>query len=350
MKKNFVFLTPAILLFFCFQKAQKGEGTCIRINHFFVIKHSVAEKYWPEFNAQTLFGPILYYSTNGQFVINPNNKINTRLKYTPLDNCINTVFIGLVSDKVDSSRFNMQVDYDEDDSTLVHYFNPVASVSDLVIAQKFVPQLRNTEEWMGMVLHETFHQYQTSFQKFRDCQNSTQKLLNRDTLITLSNENKWYKESTRKEYELLLNAVNSIKKDSIRYYINSFFKIRGERYSKTYKTWGLEIKELEDMLERSEGVARYMEYCMKRTIKYIPINKDLREIDTLYHPGVYANYDILTDPFLNKYSTQYVYSTGLTLSRLLEKLGINFQTGMYRNNISFETYLQSYLEETSLSK
>src|SRR5688572_2774624 len=260
MKKKIVFLTPAILLLFFFQKAQKRDDTCIRIDHFLAIKHSVAEKYWPEFNAQELFGPILYYSTNGLFVINPNDKINTRLKYTPLDNCINTVFIGLVSDKVDSSQFNMQVDYDEDDSSLVHYFNPVASVSDVVIAQKFVPQLKNTEEWMGMVLHETFHQYQTSFRKFRDCQNSTQKLLNRDTLITLSNENKWYKESTRKEYELLLNAVNT-EKDSIRYYIKSFLKIRGERYSKTYKTWGLEIKELEDMLERSEGVARYMEYC-----------------------------------------------------------------------------------------
>jgi len=101
--------------------------------------------------------------------------------------------------------------------------------------------------------------------------------------------------------------VNTIK-DSVPHYINSFLKIREQRYSRTYKTWGSDIKELEDMLERSEAVARYIKYCMKRTIKYIPINRDILEIDTLYHPGVYANYDILTDAFLNKYSTQYVFN------------------------------------------
>lgn len=88
---------------------------------------------------------------------------------------------------------------------------------------------------------------------------------------------------------------------------------------------------------------------MKRTIKYIPI-RDLLEIDTFYHPGVYANYDIPMDAFLNKYSTQYVYSMGLTLCRLLEKPGIDFQTVMYKDNISFENYLHSYLAETSLRK
>jgi hypothetical protein len=315
------------------------QPECARLSHFFTLKEKTAKKYWPGFASKLLFGPMLYYSNGRTYVINPNKRIKERLAYTEVENCIRGGFIGKVAGNIDTVHFNMQVDYEEDDSAALHYFNAIASVSDIGIAKAFVPQIQNIEEWMGMMLHESFHLYQTGFPEFKAYQNGTQAVLSRDTLLAFYKTVDWYKESIQKEYDMLLHALNTTDKNKVIIIIENFLNARDQRFQKIQLKYGTDIRLLEDMLERSEGVARYMEYCMKRVVNELPLDKELQADNPLYIFGNYANYQLQADPFMNKLGTQYYYAMGLQLSCLLEKMGIDFRN-MYRNNIPFERYLK----------
>ena len=334
------FICIVLLLWNSYSYSQAiNEPQCIRLDYFFALKKKTAEAYWPGFDAKLLYGPMIFYSNAGTYVINPNKKLKERLKYTEVKNCLRHGFIGKVVGMIDTTHFNMQVDYDEEDSTALHFFNAVASVSDIGIARIFVPKINNIEEWMGMILHESFHLYQTSFPAFKEYQNSTQKVFSRDTLLFFYEHEDWYKDAINKEYDLLLHALDSKDQQKTVVYIENFLNSRDQRFKKISLKYGVDVRALEDMLERSEGVARYMEYCMKRVVKDIPFIPRLQLTDTLYHFGEYARYDMEPDPFMNKPGKQYFYAIGLNLARLLESRHINF-TNMYRDNIPFENYLE----------
>ncbi|MDB5202943.1 MAG: hypothetical protein JWQ27_2352 [Ferruginibacter sp.] len=338
--KTFRVLLLTFLITSAFNLPDSFNQVSVRLNYFFKLKQVTAKQYWPGFNDQLLFGPVIFYGTEGTYVVNPNKKLNTKIKYEPIENNFNRLLLGKISDKVDTSKFNMQVDYEEHDKTALYYRNPIASVSDLPLAQVFVPGIKHFEEWAGMMLHETFHQYQTSFKQFRECQNTTQEKIQRDTLIGMYKHLAWFRESVIKENQFLLNAIATTYTDSVSLYVSYYRDFKNARQQRVSKEINLSIAGLEDMLERSEGVGRYMEYCLKRSVQLLPVNEMLRQQEALYIPDAYAAYNILSDPFMNKISTQYYYTTGLNTARLLEKSHVNFQKEIYRRNLSFDYYLR----------
>ena len=332
-------LTAVLLLIIVNGYSQSPPGSeCIRLRHFFELKKRTARNYWPGFNSKMLYGPLFFYTANRTLVIEPNKKLQKRVEISKIDNCLNKGYVGIVAG-TDTSQFYMEVDYEEHDTSVLHYRNAIASASDVAIARRFVPAIENIEEWMGMILHESFHLYQTSFRRFRNYQNSTQALLSRDTLRGFYTGLEWYKEMVLKEYDMILHACNTKEKEIVVWYIENLLNLREQRYKKIFIEYGIDIRPLEDMLERSEGVARYMEYCLKRTVNEMPVNTQMQLTDSLYHSGSYRKYALIDDKFMNRVNSQYYYAIGFHLSRLLEIHNISFKN-MYKHNIPFEKYLK----------
>lgn len=317
---------------------QQKNLLCDRMNYFFELKKRTANKFWKDFNSRSTFGPMILYTGAGDYLINPNEALLRKLNFSPIDHCIDSVIYGKVTGLKDEERLNMQVDYDEEDSSLTFYKNAIANISDIDIARKFIPNIRDLEFWIGMVMHENFHLYQTSYTKFKNCQNETQEKFQRDTLISFYKNLPWYKQSIQKENGLLLAAIRTNDKDSVRRYLNEHLQIIKARQSRILWTYKIDIAPLEDMLERSEGVARYIEYSMKRMVKEIPVQKKLEGTDTTYHFGAYNSYTRESDDVMTGVSNQYYYATGLNLAILFEKYKVNYQETMYKDNVTFRSY------------
>lgn len=338
-------LIVCIITLGSFRNLEKNaqEDPCAMLNYFLQLKEKTANKYWTDFNKQVLYGPMMYYGINGTYVINSNAVLNSKIKVNRIDGCLKELTISQTSEIIDSSRLNMQVDYGEDDSTLLYYKNAIASVSDINIARKYVSNLTDTEFWISMVIHESFHLYQTSHPAFKACQNETQELFQRDTLISFYKNLEWYKNGIAKEDELISKATISNNKDSIKYFIKDYLDNKKNRQQRIAKEYNINIASLEDMLERSEGVARYIEYCMKRTVKEMPRQVMIEQIDTSYHFGAYNNYERKNDDVMNGIGKQYYYATGFNLAILFEKLKVNYQTTMYKDNRTFDWYLNKII-------
>jgi hypothetical protein len=321
-------------------KIEADNEVCFKLNYYFLLKQKAANTYWKDFNKQLLFGPMIYYGTHHNYVINPNNALLKKIAFEPMATCIDGLEIGKIADNVDTTHLNMQVDYDEEDSTLLYYKNAIASVSDIDITKKFVPNFTNTEFWNAMVLHESFHLFQTSHAKFKACQNETQQQFQRDTLISFYTKLDWYKKGIAEENELLIKSIDCNSKDTLNHCIKKYLILKNARHKRILNEYNISISALEDMLERSEGVARYMEYCMKRIVKELPRQVELERVDSFYHYGVYNNYERKNDDVMNGLSKQYYYATGLNLAILFEKLKIDYQSTIYQENRRFDWYLK----------
>jgi hypothetical protein len=326
-------------------KNEVDNEVCSKLNYYFLLKQKTANTYWKDFNKQLLFGPMIYYGSHHNYAINPNNALLKKVIFEPITTCIDGLEIGKISGNIDTSHLNMQVDYDEEDSTLLYYKNAIASISDIEITKKFVPNFTNTEFWNAMVLHESFHLFQTSHVKFKACQNETQQKFQRDTPIAFYNKLDWYKKGIVDENVLLIKTIDCNSKDTLQRLIKKYFLLKNVRHKRILKEYNISISALEDMLERSEGVARYMEYCMKRIVKELPRQVELERVDSFYHYGVYNNYERKNDDVMNGLSKQYYYATGLNLAILFEKLKIDYQSTMYKENRSFDMYLKSIIKQ-----
>lgn len=346
MKEKLLLIICIITSFSFSTKKNKVENdVCTKINYYFLLKQKTAHTYWKDFNNQLLFGPMIYYGSQHNYVINPNNAILKKIAFEPITTCINGLEIGKIAKNIDTTHLNMQVDYDEDDSTLLYYKNAIASISDIEITKKFVPNFTNTEFWNAMVLHESFHLFQTSHAKFKACQNETQQQFQRDTLISFYTKLDWYKKGIIAENELLTKSIGCNSKDNLKHCIKKYLLLKNARHKRILKEYNISISALEDMLERSEGVARYMEYCMKRIVKELPRQVELERVDSFYHYGVYDNYERKNDDVMNGLSKQYYYATGLNLAILFEKLKIDYQSTIYQENRSFDMYLKSIIKQ-----
>ena len=336
-----VITTTAIA--FTTKDKNNNDDPCIKLQYYFQLKQKTAATYWKDFNGKKLYGPMMFYGEQSTYVINANEILLQRIKKLPFSNCLNGVTLNKIATPTDTIHLNMQVDYDEADSSLLYYKNAIASVSDINTAKKFVPNISDTEFWMAMILHENFHLYQTSHPKFKACQNTTQEIFQRDTLLYFYNHLPWYKNSIAAENQLITNAIDTDISDSAKIYIRTYLEIKKARQQLIQDTFHTNIAPLEDMLERSEGIARYMEYCMKRIVKTMPQQIALQSIDSSYHYGTYNNYQRKDDKVMTGISSQYFYATGLNLAVLFEKLHINYQTTMYADNRTFNWYLQKYI-------
>ena len=303
----------------------------------------MSKSYWTDFNRKTLFSPMLYYTKSGLYTINANERLKNKIDIEPY-NCISSkVTIGF-SKIIDTTGFYMNVSYEDVDSTALEYKNTLGMFSDVNLTEKFIPDVKDTEEWISMVIHEMFHQYQRSFKEFRKKQQSSQKDFDRDTLNYLYKNKGWFNKAVKKENRILLEVLDLNDNDSIKKYLSDYLTTKEQRISKVRNEERLEISDLENSLSKSEGTARYIEYCVKRTLKEEPSNKNLSEIDIKYKIKRFESYELEQDKWMYNLGGGYYYSIGFNLTRVLEKLKIDYQKDIFSKNKPFDFYLSEYIK------
>jgi len=341
MNRKILTLIITVGLLSCNQK--KPDLICKRINYLIDVKNETAKNYWSDFNRKTLFSPMLYYTEHGLYTINANERLKNEVNIEPY-NCISSkVTIGF-SKIIDTTNFYMNVSYDDVDSTALEFKNTLGMFSDVDLTEKFIPDVKDTEEWMTMVIHEMFHQYQRSFKEFRKRQESSQRDFKRDTLDYLYKNKDWFHKSVKKENKILLEILDLKDYDSINRYLSEYLKNKEQRILKLRNEEGLDILNLENSLSKSEGTARYIEYCVKLTLKEESNNKTLSEIDDKYQSNRFENYELRQDEWMYNLGGGYYYSIGFNLTRVLEKLKIDYQKDIFFKNQSFDSYLNEYIK------
>ncbi|WP_299060506.1 hypothetical protein [uncultured Polaribacter sp.] len=341
MKKAIILILITLVVFLsCNQK--KVDLTCERIDYLIDVKTDVAKNYWTDFNRKTLFSPMLYYTKFRLYTINANEKLKNKIKIEPYNCCNSKVTIGF-SKFIDTTNFYMNVSYEGVDSTALEYKNTLGMFSDVNLTEKFIPDVKDTEEWMSMVIHEMFHQYQRSFKKFRKEQQSSHRNFDRDTLNYFFKSKGWFNKSIKKENEILLEILEIRNSDSIKKYLKDYLATKEKRISKVKNEEGLEILDLENSLSKSEGTARYIEYCVKLTLKEKSNNNTLSEVDSKYQSNRFENYKLEQDKWMYNLGGGYYYSIGFNLTRVLEKLKIDYQKDIFSENKPFDSYLSEYL-------
>lgn len=341
MKKILIFTISIIGLLSCQEK--KTDLTCERIDYLVKTKQSVAKQYWADFNRETLFGPMLYYTKNGLYTLNANDKLKEKISIIPYSCNNSDITIGF-SQKIDTTNLYMYVSYDHSDTLALEYKNTLGMFSDVELIEKFIPDVKDTEEWMSMVIHEMFHQYQRKFKKFRKKQLSSQSEFKRDTLNYFYKNQDWFNKSVKLENKTLLKIIEENNRDSIKNYISKYLKDKNKRISRIKSEFKIDISELENSLSKSEGTGRYIEYCVKLHFKTSNNNQTLLEIDNKYVADRFKDYNIEQDNWMYNLGGGYYYSIGFNLTRVLEKLKINYQESIFLDNKSFDQFLKEYSE------
>lgn len=155
----------------------------------------------------------------------------------------------------------------------------------------------------------------------------------------------WFSKSVKLENEALLKIIEDNNKDSIKNFISKYLKDKNKRISRIKSEFGIDISELENSLSKSEGTARYIEYCVKLHFKTSNNNQTLLEIDNKYVADRFKNYNIEQDNWMfNSFGAGYYYTIGFNLTRVLEKLKINYQGSIFLDNKSFDQFLKEYSE------
>lgn len=337
-------MSPVLLLLisnivFAQANFDHNKLNCARINHLLNIKQNIANDSWPDFAKTIISGPMLYYTNKGIYAVQPNKKLLKRIKFEPV-NCLDTIDFGRISDEIDSSRFHMNVNYHGSDRTKLYYKNNLAFFSDIELTNKFIPDVNDTDEWLTMVIHEMFHLYQRSFKRFRKHQVKSQQKFKKNKLMQYYKELDWYQKSIVKENDLLLKIIIEADSSQIPKLIEKYFQLKKTRTSKIFKEYKVNIENLESTLERSEGIARYIEYKVKLFMTNAKGNSELKRIDAKYSAKRYFNYNLNSEDWMYKPRANYFYATGFNLTRVLEKLNIDYQESIFRKNKSFEHYLR----------
>lgn len=318
------------------------DPNCQTLNDLVIIKNKVAQSYWKDFNRKTLFSPIVYFTKTGLYLINGNKKLKERVKSIPV-NCIPSTLSINFSKTIDTTSFHMNVSYHDTDTSVLYYQNTLGMISDYFLTKKFIPDVQDNKDWVSMVIHEMFHQYQRDFPRFRKNQLESKKSINRDTLNYYFQKKEWFQKSIIKENKLLLEILDLNNNDSIRNNISNYLLTKRERFSRMKLVCKLDISSLENSLSKSEGTARYIEYCVKLLFKQVNHTKELPQIRETYKTHQFKNYSLLNDKWMYEVNSSYYYAIGFNLTRVLEKLKINYQRDIFAKDKPFDTYLIEYI-------
>ena len=80
------------------------------------------------------------------------------------------------------------------------------------------------------------------------------------------------------------------------------------------------------------------------TLKEKSDNKTLLEINNKYQSNRFENYNLEQDKWMYNLGGGYYYSIGFNLTRVLEKLKIDYQKDIFSENKSFDSYLNEYIK------
>ncbi|MEJ2583884.1 MAG: hypothetical protein P8Z38_02210 [Robiginitalea sp.] len=303
------------------------------------LKKDIAATSWPDYAREDLTLPILYYSLNGTFTINPNPHILQLANPVPVPSLVpDRKIYRLPESYTDTTEFQFANSYSNDPDDL-YYRENIMILSSFELTQRFVP-VTDLQEWAEMVLHELFHSYQRALPEFREYSINLPIPGGPDTFLGAYHKDlPWYRGSVAQENELLKDVWQGTRDptEGIRKYLD----LREMRRKRILEEYGLDISEVEDYEILIEGHARYFQSLAKRYMRDHPTDTSmLSEADRELIGNIFAGYDPISDTGLSDiYNDRYYYQLGYNISMILEKYLPGYTETVYRKAFNFNPYL-----------
>ena len=304
------------------------------------IKNDVAKEHWSAFSKKDLFQPIVYYTFDGTFSVNPNKHILNIARHDKLKPFKGFSVIKLAETYTDTTNLNFSTAYTDADSSALFYQENVLFFQSFDLTKKLIG-VTDLQDWSIMVIHELFHGYQRKIPQFKNYYTQLEIPGGPDEFLgRYHKELEWYRESIYKENELLksiwindADVVDNLKK---------YDSLRTMRIDRIKGDYGIDIREVEDYEILIEGHARYFESLCKRHLAVskpstaILIKEDLDLISNMYE-----GYNVKKDKGLyDIYNDRYYYQLGYNISMILEKFLPNYKETIYVGENSFNPYLK----------
>ena len=354
MNKHFAILL-LLALFSCADTAKNKKGSASLMNqsyfrhlsYLIAIKNEVAEKHWPDFAENDFYLPVVYGTKENTFVVNPNNHIRKLTNHQEVA-AFNSVSVIKLSEKyIDTTNFRFSTSFTSD-ATALNYNDNVLFCQSFELTKKFLQgDLKDIEDWAIMVIHELFHGYQRSFPESWEYFKTIDMPGGPDQFLgSYHKDLEWYRESVRKENELL-KAI-WIEDADLNENLAAYDSLRNLRIDKIKKEYGDDIRDAEDYEITIEGQARYFESLVKRYLsQHKTTSEALNKADQEFITDMFKEYEVSKDKGLsNIFNNRYYYPIGYNISMILEKYKVNYKASIYRK----EHNIHSYLEELKSSK
>ena len=278
-----------------------------RLQYVYVLKKVINNRVWPGFADKENDVPLIYYDDTCCYVVNPSDKIQALYKTESVFQNYDVAIFKM--QRIDNTPFHMHVTITDEEGR-IDYRTPVMRCSSLEQTSKTIPDVTTVREWVTMVMHEYFHGFQFKQDGFLDAYEKAFAACHQDTLSALQAQHEWYRQSILQENELLLKAIGEANLDKAKAHIREFFELRDSRRHRMRKEQNTDIAASEQYMEITEGSARYIEY---RLYEYFG-DFSLSEAKWLYTIG-----------------KNYYYATGFNLLRLLDKLGIEYRSYIFKD-------------------
>lgn len=174
------------------------------LDFLFTLKKEMFKQSWTEFTAKDTFSPIIYYTTTGTYVLNPNKHILSTTKHTKVGNFRSNIpVILLANEYTDTDNFQFHSSFSSDKNTLYYNAN-VLSFQSFELTQKFIPDVEDIQDWAIMVIHELFHGYQRAIPAHKEYYTHLEIPNGPDAFLgNYYNTLPWFKESVQKENDIL---------------------------------------------------------------------------------------------------------------------------------------------------
>ncbi|MBA7540753.1 hypothetical protein ES705_33056 [subsurface metagenome] len=346
MRKFSIILIAITLISCCRNKEKEDEVILHRIEYIFNLKTLLNEEIWTGFSDKKFDLPLVYYADSTCYVTNPTEKfINT---YIPTLIFKNEALKIYKTSLIDSIPFHMSVGITFGDTTAdYNYKSPFINCSSVEITQKNISDVLSTEQWATMIIHEYFHGFQFKHPTFLNYFEQNILGVQGDSLKNMYKNNTWFSESIDEENDLLLKAIQSDSATEVINSIQRFFVLRDQRREKTKQFLNSDIKKIEEGFETMEGTARYFEFSLYNKFATEQPDSKLVQSDTLYHSNDYfKDYDIEKDQWLYLTGkTSYYYAIGFNMSRLLDKLKVEYKSRLFNENeLTLEKILRKQIK------
>ncbi|MBS1500549.1 MAG: hypothetical protein JST32_00705 [Bacteroidetes bacterium] len=330
MKKTLSFVIGLHLCLVVNAQNSSDKLAIRRIRYFYYLKDKLADKSWPGFGQQRYDVDLAYYSSGQTYVVDADGLIGKRTKLTVVYND-GKLKIGKTP-RLDTISFHMSTAYEDKDSSILWYRNPMMLCSDYESTRKHVPDVPDIRTWATMVMHEYFHGFQFRHPAFIHFANDSVSVSN-SRLQSYYDNYPWFRESVEKENKLLLECLDEKDASQIKRLLKQYLMLRGRRLAQFKKIEKFDLGSQEDFLEKTEGSSRYMEYQLYLLFKKLPPDKELQRADTAYKPALFRDFKLTDKPWMyESNSIRYFYSVGLNIFRLLDKLRVSYKQKLFDDN------------------
>ena len=324
--KNLISLLILLLYYSCQNNPNKIEQGTIEIHqedyfrhlaYLIQLKNEVAQSAWKDFSKKDFFTPAVYFTYEGTFVMNPNERIQSMTEFKAMPTLNQVEVIKLSEKYTDTTNFNFSTSYSDTDSTALYYRENVLFFQSFDLTKKLIG-IHDLQDWSIMVIHELFHGYQTSIPEFNAYSTSLDIPGGPDAyLAKYHKELTWFRESLKMENEILKNIW--IEEADLVSNLNRYDSLRSARIEKIKNSHDVDIREVEDYEIFLEGHARYFESLCKRYLSKTDVDTSmLSEKDITLISNMFEGYEVKKDKGLyDIYNDRYYYQRGDYISRIL---------------------------------